>query len=114
MRSLAWKGSHLLAALLLPAGASAGSCDLVLHWDEQTIAACVKEMKSESWMLGMKIQNLETENHMLRSHLCLVAGELRRMGSTSELTALVIEDACANLKAAAKKKSADAPKPRKP
>jgi hypothetical protein len=102
-----------LAILLFPAVACAGSCDIVLHWDEQTIAACVKEMKSESWMLGMKVQNLETENHILRGHLCLIAGELKRMGSSSELTSLVIEDACADLRAAAKKKVAPG-SPKKP
>ena len=100
-----WIAAAALATFLFPAGVRAGSCDFVLRWDEQTIASCFKEMKSESWMLGMKVQNLETENHILRGHLCLVAGELKRMGSSSELTALVIEDACADLRAAAKKRS---------
>jgi hypothetical protein len=104
----------VLAVLLHSTVAQAGSCDIVLHWDEQTIAACVKEMKSESWMLGMRVQTLETENHILRGHLCLVAGELKRIGSPSEVVDLVIEDACADLRAAAKKKSAGALKPKKP
>jgi hypothetical protein len=105
----------LLGVLLYPAFAQAGSsCDFVLHWDEQTIAACVKEMKSDNWTLGMRVQNLETENHLLRSQLCTIAEELKRMGSSSELTSLVIEDACADPRAAAKRKLTGGPKPPKP
>lgn len=115
MRTLRILSFPALTALLYPVAAQAGSsCDFVLRWDEQTISACVKDMKSDAWMLSMRVQNLETENHLLRSQLCAVAEELKRMGSSSELTSLVIEDACADAKAAAKKRSVAQPKPQKP
>jgi hypothetical protein len=97
------RGSAAFAALsylFQPVPALAGSsCDFVLHWDERTISACIEEMKHDNWMLGMSVQNLETENHLLRSQLCVVAEEMKRMGSSSELTSLVIEDACADVRA---------------
>jgi hypothetical protein len=100
----------IIAVLLCPAVARAGPCDSIQFTinpqvDRRELLDCIKDLKSESWMLGLKVQNLETENHILRGHLCLVAGELKRMGSSSELTALVIEDACADLRAEAKKRS---------
>jgi hypothetical protein len=110
MSSWMWKSLPLIAVLLYPARATAGSCDSIQftinpQLDRRELLNCINELKSESWMLGMNVQTLETDNHILRGHLCMVAEELKSMGSSSELTALVIEDACADLRAAAKKRS---------
>jgi hypothetical protein len=100
----------LVMLVLYPSVARAGPCDTIQftinpQLDRRKLLDCIKELKSEFWILGMKVQNLETENHVLRGHLCLIASELKRLGSSSELTALVIEDARADLRAAAKKRS---------
>jgi hypothetical protein len=103
----------LVAALIWPSLASASSCGFVLHWDERTISDCIKEIKSEAFSLQLQVQTLTAENRALRGHLCLLAGALKDIGSTSNSTALVIEDSCAELKARATTKKSVTPTKKK-
>jgi hypothetical protein len=91
-----------LAALLLPASAWAGSCDLVFRWDEHAIDACIREMKSEIFVLRLQVQTEESLNRVMRGNLCLLAMDIK-----TENAASIAEIACAELKdRAAEKKRA--------
>jgi hypothetical protein len=90
-----------LAIMLFPAGVSAGSCDLVLRWDQQAIDSCIREMKSEIFVLRLQIQTEESINRLMQNNLCLLATDIK-----TENAASIAEIACAELRerAAAKKK----------
>ena len=102
-----------VAALIWASPASASSCEFVLRWDERTISDCIKELKSDAFILKVQVQTLTAENRVLRGHLCLLAGAFKDIGSTSSSTALVIEDSCAELKARAATKKPAAPTTKK-
>lgn len=87
-----------IAALFWPSPASSSSCDLVLHWDETTLSDCIKEIKSEAFILQSQVQTLTAENQLLKGHICLLSNELKRLGADSEVTALVSGETCAVLK----------------
>ena len=91
----------VLAILLFPASAWAGSCDLVFHWDQQAIDACIRELKSEIFVLRLQVQTEESLNRLMRSNLCLLAMDIKTENSAS-----IAEIACEELKArsAGKKK----------
>jgi hypothetical protein len=101
MRSKAWIEVAALAVLLFPASAWAGSCDLVLRWDQQAIDSCIREMKSEIFVLRLQIQTEESINRLMQNNLCLLATDIK-----TENAASIAEIACAELRerAAAKKK----------
>jgi hypothetical protein len=101
MRSKAWIVVAALAVLLFPASAWAGSCDLVLRWDQQSIDSCIGEMKSEIFVLRLQVQTEESLNRVMRGNLCLLAMDIK-----TENAASIAEIACAELRerAAAKKK----------
>jgi hypothetical protein len=101
MRSKAWTAAAALAGLLFPPSAWAGSCDLVLRWDQQAIDSCIREMKSEIFVLRLQVQSEESINRLMQNNLCLLATEIK-----TENAASIAEIACAELreKAAAKKK----------
>ena len=90
------------AVLLFPASVWAGSCDLVFRWDEHAIDACIRELKSEIFVLRLHLQTEESLNTIMRNNLCLLAADIK-----TENAASIAELACAELrdKAAAKKKA---------
>jgi hypothetical protein len=98
-----WATNHASSAGLGPV--VLGQCDLVLHWDDRTLSSCVKELQQKLEANGIEIHILQSENKILRNHVCLMAQELQSKNA-SETYALVIEDTCAELRARAKKKSA--------
>jgi hypothetical protein len=87
--------------LLSLARARAGSCDFVIHWDEQAIGSCVRELKSEIATLRLQLQTEETENRVARGSICLLALDSKTAGAAD-----IAETACAELKVAAEKKRA--------
>jgi hypothetical protein len=91
----------VIAALVVPATARAGSCDFVLRWDEDAIRACIKEMKSEAWNQEMRLQTMSIESRILRTHLCMLATDIK-----TEAAAAVAADACAEVNARLAKKKA--------
>jgi hypothetical protein len=97
---------------MLSAPAAASSCDFVLQWDKQAIDDCIRELKSEQFLMQTRIQTLSAEYRVLPGHLCLLAQELDGKGIKGEATALVIADACAELKAGAAKAKARKPSPK--
>jgi hypothetical protein len=101
MRSKARIAVAALAVLLFPASAWAGSCDLVLRWDQQAIDSCIREMKSEIFVLRLQVQTEESLNRLMQNNLCLLATDIK-----TENAASIAEIACAELRerAAAKKK----------
>jgi hypothetical protein len=98
-----------LAMLLLPTGAWAGSCDIVLRWDEHAIDACVSELKSEIFVLRFQIQTEQSLNTLMRNNLCLLAMDMK-----TENAASIAEIACAELRERAEKKKAAGAKSKKP
>jgi len=99
-----------VVTLIWPTPANASSCDLVLHWDDATISDCIKELKSDAFILKLQVQTLANENRILTGHICLLANELKSRGFNSEATAMVSDDACAELKARAATKKRVAPR----
>jgi hypothetical protein len=101
MRSHTCTAVAALAVLFFPASVSAGSCDLVFHWDQQAIDACIRELKSEIFILRLQLQTEESLNRLMRSNLCLLAMDIK-----TESAASIAEIACEERKArvAAKKK----------
>jgi len=102
----------VLAVLLFPSSVWAGSCDLVFRWDEQAIDACIRELKSEIFMLRLQLQTEAAENRVARGNICLLAMDSKTAGAAE-----IAEIACAELKArAAEKKKAvpGQPKSKKP
>jgi hypothetical protein len=81
-----------------------GSCDLVLHWDENTLSRCIEELQNKLENSELSVRTLEAEIRVLRGHVCLMAQDLQEK-SPNRTYALIIEDSCAELKARAKKKS---------
>jgi hypothetical protein len=65
-----------IAVQITPAMA-AGDCDLVWRWDNREIDACIKELKSEIFILKLQLQTEAAENKMMRNNLCLLATELK-------------------------------------
>jgi hypothetical protein len=117
-----WTLCSLVVAIAVEAGlsvepATASSCDFVLKWDERTITDCVEALKSEARSMQMEIRTLSKENEVLRGWLCLLAQELSDKGLKGDATALITDDACAELKAKAakakQKKVAPGEKPKK-
>lgn len=94
------------AAVSVAGPVSISPCEFMLRLDTREIGDCFKEAKSDTFILQQQVRVLSAENRALRGNLCLLAGALKELGSTSSSTALVYEDACAELKAAASKKSA--------
>jgi hypothetical protein len=99
MKTKAWIAVAALAVLLFPARAPAGSCDLVLRWDQQAIDSCIREMKSEIFILGVQVQTEESLNRLMRNNLCLLATDIK-----TENAASIAEIACEELKARAAEK----------
>jgi hypothetical protein len=102
MRSQTWTAFAASAVLLFPASVWAGSCDLVFEWDHRAIDACIRELKSEIFMLRLQIETEESINRLMRSNLCLLAMDIKTENAGS-----IAEVACAELRerAAAKKKA---------
>lgn len=103
MRSQTW--TVVASALLLfPASVWAGSCDLVFDWDQRAIDACIRELKSEIFVLRLQVQTEESLNRLMRSNLCLLAMDIK-----TENAASIAEIACAELKDRAAEKKRTAP-----
>jgi hypothetical protein len=105
MRSQIWIAVAASTILLFPADARAGSCDLVFRWDEHAIDACVRELKSEIFVLRLQIQTEQSLNRLMRGNLCLlIATDIK-----TENAASIAEIACAELKDRAAEKKRAAP-----
>lgn len=89
----------MIFATVLAGPAVAGRCDFVLRWDEETIGACLKELRAESSSFETRIQTMEAENRILTTHLCVLASE-----SKTEAAASIAADTCAAVKARLAKK----------
>jgi hypothetical protein len=74
--------------------------------DEHSLEACLKEIKSEIFVLRLELQTEQAENRLARSNICLLAMDLHSAEGNE-----IAEIACAEMKDAAKKKAA---KPKKP
>jgi hypothetical protein len=104
MRSQIWIAVAASTILLFPADARAGSCDLVFRWDERAIDACVRELKSEIFVLRLQVQTEQSLNLLMRGNLCLLATDIK-----TENAASIAEIACAELKDRAAEKKRAAP-----
>jgi hypothetical protein len=72
-----------------------------LRWDQQAIDSCIREMKSEIFVLRLQVQTEESLNRLMQNNLCLLATDIK-----TENAASIAEIACAELRerAAANKK----------
>jgi hypothetical protein len=100
-----------LTTLFFPASVSAGSCESIQftinpELDRRELLDCIKELKSEIFILRLQVQTEESLNRLTRSNLCLLAMEMKTENAVS-----IAETACEELKAAAKKKAAKSKKP---
>ena len=109
--------TKLILAILVCAASSGaaygGTCNLVFRWDSHAIDKCVRELRSEIDLLQLQIRTIESENRLLRNHLCLIAGDVQNHVVGSDV-ALIIEDTCTELRAAAKRKAAKEQKSQTP
>jgi hypothetical protein len=104
MRSQIWIAVATSTVLLFPAVARAGSCDLVFRWDEHAIDTCIRELKSEIFVLRLQVQTEQSLNRLMRGNLCLLATDMK-----TENAASIAEIACAELKGRAAEKKRAAP-----
>jgi hypothetical protein len=99
----------VLAVLFSPTSVWAGSCDLVFRWDERAIDACIRELKSEIFMLRLQLQTEAAENQVARGNICLLGMDSKTAGAAE-----IAEIACAELTArAAEKKEKSGSRPAK-
>lgn len=76
----------------------AGSCDYVIRWDERAIADCFKEINDQKWIRDMEIKNLETENRLLQSQICLLVMDMK-----TESAAFITAESCTKARGPKKK-----------
>lgn len=94
----------IAATVMIATAAQAGPCDFVVTFDEIAARRCLKEMKEAADITQMQVDRLAMENRNLRGQVCILAREIH-----TEMGALVAEDACQELKAAAARKAAKKP-----
>jgi hypothetical protein len=107
----------LVVLLLYPSAARAGPCDSIQftinpQLDRRELLDCIKELKSEIFVLRLQVQTGEALNSLMRNNLCLLAMDIK-----TENAASIAEIACEELKARVAEKKKTAPggsKPKKP